>query len=248
MKNIVVLIHDDDGQEARLQCALDVTRALGGHLRCVDVSLFTVIPGDDYGASAILLADERQRESVNKTKIEKRLQHEAISWDWWDATGSLAGCLEEAAELADLIIVGRSDDNGLLADLDDTAATVLLKASAPVLAVPSTSHSLNITGHAMIAWDGSRSAVIALREAVSLLRLANRVTIVEVDDGSIELHGEEAAVYLSRHGIKPQVIIVPPIDKDAAQRLSVEVRNRKPDYLVMGGLGTAAYARAFSVV
>lgn len=38
MKNILLLVHDDDGQEVRLQAALDLVRALDGHLTCVDVT------------------------------------------------------------------------------------------------------------------------------------------------------------------------------------------------------------------
>ena len=38
MKNILLLIHDDQGQESRLQVALDVTRALGGHIIPQDLS------------------------------------------------------------------------------------------------------------------------------------------------------------------------------------------------------------------
>ncbi len=60
MKNILLLIHDDAGQEARLQAALDITRALGGHLKCVDVTPLTVIPDDAFGSdgSAVLLEHE----------------------------------------------------------------------------------------------------------------------------------------------------------------------------------------------
>lgn len=237
MKNIVVLIHDDDGQEARLQAALDVTRALNGHLRCVDVSRLIMLPGDDGGGSAMLLADERQRESVNKARLGRRLQHEMVSWDWQDTTGSLAGCVDDAAKLADLIVIDRSDDEGFFATLDDTASTVLLDSSAPVLAVPRDTRSFDVAGTAMIAWDGSRAAVRALREAVPLLRFARHVLIVEVDDGTIEIDGDDVAIYLSRHGITSQLIITYPVGNDASERLVKEVRDRKPEYLVMGGYG-----------
>jgi hypothetical protein len=42
MKNILLLVHDDVGQEARLQVALDVTRALTGHLESLDVAQTSV--------------------------------------------------------------------------------------------------------------------------------------------------------------------------------------------------------------
>ena len=71
MKNVLLLIHDDDGQEARLEVALDVVRAIGGHLTCLDVAVYTVLAGDDYGAgSATLYADECAREAKNKAKKE----------------------------------------------------------------------------------------------------------------------------------------------------------------------------------
>jgi hypothetical protein len=49
MKSIRLLVHDDEGQEARFQTALDLTRALAGHLTCIDVSMVTA---DTIGARA----------------------------------------------------------------------------------------------------------------------------------------------------------------------------------------------------
>lgn len=39
MKTVLLLGHNDAGQEARLQAALDLTRALSGHLICVDIPI-----------------------------------------------------------------------------------------------------------------------------------------------------------------------------------------------------------------
>src|SRR3546814_13462010 len=46
VKNILLLVHHDAGQEARLQAALDITRAVGGHLACIDVTPFPVVAGN----------------------------------------------------------------------------------------------------------------------------------------------------------------------------------------------------------
>ena len=51
MKNIMLLAHADDEQESRLQCALDVARAVEGHLNCLDVAA-TPIVYDDYVMNA----------------------------------------------------------------------------------------------------------------------------------------------------------------------------------------------------
>jgi len=68
MKNILLLVHDDEGQEARLQAALDLTRALDGHLSCIDMTVMPVIVGDYYagGDTAILLGEEREREGSDR--------------------------------------------------------------------------------------------------------------------------------------------------------------------------------------
>ena len=46
MKNILLLIHGDEGQEARYQSALDVARAVGGHLTCLDLTIIPEVMGD----------------------------------------------------------------------------------------------------------------------------------------------------------------------------------------------------------
>ena len=87
MKNILLLVHDDQGQEARLQVALDLTRAFGGHLSCLDVTILPALVGDYYGGAtggAMLLAEESDRETRNKAALEARLAHEDVSWDWQD--------------------------------------------------------------------------------------------------------------------------------------------------------------------
>ena len=66
MKNILLLVHDDAGQEARLQVALDLTRALGGHLTCIDVVRMVYGADGLYGSNVdFLLADEQTRETLN---------------------------------------------------------------------------------------------------------------------------------------------------------------------------------------
>ena len=42
MKSILVHIHEDAGQNARLQAALDTARYYSGHLTCLQAMLFAV--------------------------------------------------------------------------------------------------------------------------------------------------------------------------------------------------------------
>jgi nucleotide-binding universal stress UspA family protein len=238
MKNVLLLVHDDEGQEARLRAALDVVRAVEGHLTCLDVIVYPLFVGDDdYGAVGMLLQDERQTEGKNRLLLEPRIVAEGLPFDWVERTGSFSECLVEAAALADLIVVNRKLDAAFGPDMRGIASNVLLEAKKPILAVPEAIRPLDIKGHAFVAWDGSAVAIDALRAAIPLLDLARRVTILEVKQGDITTSAEDAATYLARNDILSDVLIVQPRDGSAATEILREIGLHKPDYLVMGGFG-----------
>ena len=239
MKNILLIVHDDAGQEARLQAALDVTRALEGHLTCLDVSIMPVLVGNYYDGdgAAMILADERAREATNQQRLEARLAHEDVSWDWIDAIGGLAPCVTDAAGMADLIVVNRRLDGFPTPDMRAAAGEIIVKSGRPILAVPDTAKGFDAVGAALVAWDGSACAMAALHAAVPLLRLAGSVILLEIDDGSIASSAEEAAAYLSRHGIHAVIRRVPCQDRKPSDVLLEQVRGGGVAYVVMGGFG-----------
>ncbi len=57
MKNVLLLVHDDVGQESRYQVALDLTRALQGHLMCLDVTYVPPWWGTGYYDEGYVIAD-----------------------------------------------------------------------------------------------------------------------------------------------------------------------------------------------
>ena len=245
MKNVLLVVHDDVGQEARLRAACGIVHALDGHLTCLDVAeIANLVGADDCGMSAVLLDEERARESVNRIELEARLRVEGLPWDWIDVTGSFTTCIADAAGLADLIVVNRRLDSFPIPDMRGIAAETLVKAGKPLLAVPETSRGIKLQGHAMIAWDGSGQACAALRGAVPLLALASKVTIVEVDDGSLLLPGAEAAAYLARYDIACTVDPRYPALLGAAGEMLRLIELSHPDYLVMGAFGHGRFHEA----
>jgi len=239
MKNVLVLMHDDVGQEARFQVALDCTRALGGHLTCVDVSIVPEFVGDyaDCGGSAMLIAEEQTREHANREHMEARLKTEGLPYDWIDECGFLSPSFRDAAALADLIVLNRELDEIRYPDMRKLISEVAHKLRKPIIAVPPTADALDLFGRALVAWDGSAQAEAALRAAVPLLQLAGEVTILEVDDGSLKLPASEAAEYLSRHGIKPVVRSESAAADLPSTILLDAIAKEHAAYLVMGGFG-----------
>ena len=239
MKNILVLIHDDTGQEARLQVALDITRMLNGHLTCLDVVIPPAAMTDDTLGGTVgvmLLADEISRERLNRTRLERRLTHEEVSWEWAEATGRIAPSLRDASQFADLIVVNRQLHDFPVPDMRAVAAEVIARSRKPVLAVPEDVRRLD-TECAMIAWNGSTSAMAGLHQAIPLLARSEHVLLVQVEDGTGDGSAEAAASYLSRHDIHVRIERVAALPSGVGPTLVDQAERHHAGLLVAGGFG-----------
>jgi nucleotide-binding universal stress UspA family protein len=247
MKNVLLLVHDDEGQETRLQAALDVTRALQGHLRCIDVTELPTLDFDDYTGSggAMLLANEREREARNKAALELRLASEDVPWDWSDVTDSISRGVLDAAALADIIVL--SGGAGSVSMARSIAGDILVHGRKPILAVPPALPHFAL-GRALVAWDGLASSAATMRACVPLLTLATDVEIFMVRDGAHRAEPAEAAEYLARHGIHAQIREIQD-DLHAPDVLILEhCDSWKPDYVLMGAYGRGRLMETFGGV
>jgi len=238
MRNVLVLVHDDDGQEARLQAALSVTRALSGHLTGLDVFVIPVIIADPWtGYSDGTLVQEASSDDVtNRTAIEARLAKEDVPWTMLNTTGDPALELRDAAELADLVVVNSHGTKESMVAERTIVGHVVTKSGRPVLAVPPQCKSFDVTGRALVAWDGSQAANEALRAAAPILALADEVMILVVNETDGPFSAEHAATYIARHGTEPRVIERTTGDP-IADTILEQARLSEADYIVMGAFG-----------
>lgn len=238
MKTLLVLAHEDSGQEARMQVAIDLARRLDAHLTCLDIVVLPPPYVDDSvgtSISATILESETEQEAANRAKLEPRLANEDIAWDWEERTGDLAATLCDAAQFADLVIVNRQLEDSLT-PMRSVAGSVVSGAGKPVLAVPE--HVRKFDDHcAVIAWDGSAAATAALRNAIPILKLMERVFLVEVTTTKADGWAEDAARYLSRHGIHARVERVDPLASGIARTLIAEAGRHGAGLIVAGGYG-----------
>lgn len=239
MKNVAVLIHSDEGQESRLQAALDVVRALHGHLIAIDVTAMNAMIEDPMiapGTAAIHLAEELDAQEDNRDRIKARLLMEDVPWTIAECIGDVASCLGSHTALTDLVVINTVFDGFPGGEMDGVVAS-MLRLSRPVLAVPCVTRGIALHGTALVAWDGSDEADAALRAAVPLLALAREVRILSIDRGAIKNPPELAASYLSRHGIRPDIAIVPAESGRIGQQILAQALQIEPSLIVMGGFG-----------
>jgi nucleotide-binding universal stress UspA family protein len=240
MKTILVHIDSDDGQDARLQAAFDLARAFGGHLHCLQVTPYSAYTMGDPGMggfpiTALIEAIEKQRHD-ERVAVEARLREEGVSWDWCSRDGGSAERLSEAARLADVVVM----NSGPFASAESMRLTltgdVAIHSPAPVVAVSPTSKGIAITGAALVAWDGSEEAAQAVRAALPMLKLAESVDILTVDEKPSDFRARDAAVWLSRHGINAEVM-ERPNDGGVEAVIRSVITERRSAWLVQGAYG-----------
>jgi hypothetical protein len=170
MKNILLLAHADRGQDARLRVAIDVARALHGHLTILDVSIIPEVVTDyvPMGGEALLLADEQARERRNIDDVRAAVERENVPFDLIAATGDLTTCIRDASGLTDLVVVNRELDHALYPNTLDVAGRLIVEAKLPVLAVPDDATGLKVSGHALML--GGRRGSAADRAAAAQTR------------------------------------------------------------------------------
>ncbi len=241
MKTILVQIDDDAGLEARLQAAFDLARAFSGHLLCLQVTPYAAYAIGDaamgaYPLTALVEAVAEERRKQRDT-VEQRLQQEGVSWEWWSRDGDTIDRIGEAARLADVVVMSAgpfANDAG--PRLSDTGG-VVIHAPVPVVAVPPQSQGFAVTGPALVAWNGSREAAMALRSALPLLRLAESVDILTVEEKQIDYRGRDAAAWLSRHGVGADVIERSSGGQPIDATIRAVIAERRSAFLVQGGYG-----------
>lgn len=246
MKDILLLAHDDTGQEARLQAALDLVRVLDGRLTCLDVIEVPVVGADAWvpGGHGVLVAEACEQDVAHRTRMKARLQREDVCWEWKDAAGDLSTCLREATGLADIIVASARGDSAFGLASHQHAAELVRRSKVPVLAVPDTLRRFDPTGRVLVAWDGSAHSVSALHAAVPLLRKAKSVIILEVKEDWIASPAENAAAYLSRHDIHAVVERRSKIAPSIAATIRDEIADKRIDYVVMGAFSHSRLTEA----
>ncbi len=267
IKTIVCAFGGETCELNALSSALSLARAGHAVLRVVHIAAPPLLP-DTMGIGAyataaygdgemidVLEEDERKltAEAENLTRdyceryaVTLRSDAEPIVMGQAQAffgstEGDVRVQLARRALAADLIVAGY--DNRPDGDLDVLIAG-LFDCVKPVLALPRTPGVvLSTTGFArtiVVAWDGSRAASRALREAVPHLIHAKEVYLVRVrgNDDAIDVESDIAAqAYLASHCIACEFVHPEKGHRSVGEAVLAEAVALGADLLVMGAYG-----------
>jgi nucleotide-binding universal stress UspA family protein len=249
IKSILLHILDDEFHDQRIETGLSLALACSAHLSCLHVT-----PIDAYAAfdkfGGLLVMDEvmrkvDERDAELRSKVEKRLAVDGVSWDFEQVQGSVASTLLRRAALADLVISAREPPHhDYLAPTIGFLGDLLARSRTPLFIPAFPQGNFDPCGTATVAWDGSIEAANAVRSSVGLLTLAREVRVVGIredrDDGRKSFPATDVLEYLSRHNIHAQLKIEDapaghPSQNVVSAMIVAETLGAGASYIVMGG-------------
>jgi len=142
---------------------------------------------------------------------------------------------------SDLLIVGQTDTASPIDGVPfDLPQQVLLNAGPPVLVVPYAGLFAQVGKRVLVAWKDTREAAHALRDALPLLRRAERATLVEVggvrDEPCLDDSLQAAAAWLASNQVAFEAHREIDLAGVAEQLLS-RASELGADLIVCGGYG-----------
>lgn len=241
MKSVLLHIQDDDAFDQRLQAALAVARATGGHLTCLHVTpVNAYVAFDGFGGVFVMndiIAALDENEKALQTKVERQLANEDVSWEYQQVTGDPVAVIVRRAALADILVTGREIHRGTSANTPiSLLGDLLRKARIPLLLPATGGNPPDLKGTALIAWDGSYEAANAVRQSVPLLKLAGDIRAIHIekrDDG--QFPSTALMEYLSRHDLSAELQVVARGENSTSDTILSEARRIGASYIVMGG-------------
>lgn len=228
-----ILVHADRGKgtATRLDTALSIARAHSGHVTMlIDTPIERYVTSDPFGGVIVatdLLKQAQADDDVLATQVLEDLKNEDVPFDVVQYELRPVDAFAAAGRFADLIVVGRESD---------FAGDLALATRAPVLVLGAGKPLAHPLGSVCIAWDGGDEAAAALRHAVPLIQDAGAVHVLTVVKDEGEFPATDALRYLSRHGIKAELVELP--RKGTIEETLLDAASeRGADLLVMGAYG-----------
>lgn len=213
VKTILVHIQNDESLEHRVETALSLARASSAHLYCLHVIPSQAYVVSDRIGGIFVMADIMNALEADEARIrqgvEAKLREEDVSWEYHQLAGDVTSVIISSAALADLVVVGREPHNSGFSGSNTSLFGDLLHRSRTPFIIPSDERtSIDPTGMALIAWDGSYEAANAVRMSVGLLKMAAGVQLVRVEEAKDEKFPSTRVLeYLSRQGVHAELVL-----------------------------------------
>jgi nucleotide-binding universal stress UspA family protein len=251
IKDILVHLDGSAEDEVRLAHGEAVASAQGAHLTGIFTNplpeLLITTPMDGGAATAQVLAEIEQQarlegDTVNR-RLSERLARLGVSNELRrvEATpGGLSAAVASQARCADLFVATRPYREAGAPLWDELIEAVLFGSGRGLLLVPPERPPQGRpVASVLVAWNQSREAARAVREALSFIEKATRTVILLVDPEPDDAIEPGIAKHLLRHGAAAEIANVEGRGHRVGEVILDEAGRVSADLVVMGGYGHA---------
>jgi nucleotide-binding universal stress UspA family protein len=248
LKHLLVHIPSEGPVRSVIDGAISLAMARNANLYAVSAGYQTAELGlatDGGAALASMFAIEQQRALARANAALAIFEAEARNADisytvqaLADLPGDTAAGLVALARLYDLTIVQQPDFDRTTFD-NTMSQELLFQSGGPVLFVPKTHKGPLELKRIGIAWDGSRLAARAVRDAAPFLTRAQAITIICINEKPEAPNASAAALaaHLARHGLTARIERASADHADIQPMLLSIAADTGLDLMVMGGYG-----------
>ena len=258
-RSILTVVTDPTRTDAAIAGAASVAATQDAHLDILALGVDRTQVGYSYiGSGAVVLQAAIDRAESDAKEVEAAArralaaQQPTLRWTVEAAftqLGALTDLVAQRARFADLVILPRPYGAAQGAEAEAVVEAALFEGRAPVLVLPDTGAGRAATPRrAVIAWNQSAEAMVAVRKALPLLKQADLVNIAVIDPPQ---HGPERSdpggmlcQMLVRHGVKAEVSVLARTLPRISDILARHVRDQNADLLVMGAYGHSRFREA----
>jgi nucleotide-binding universal stress UspA family protein len=202
----------------------------------LETVVFQVQEADDlYGAAL-----------AQRAEWQQRLVTHGVSGEWLVAQGEPVEAICHAARWCDLVVAERPQLNADAPIGWGTVSRTVFGAGVPVVVVPDSAKPTSIGERIVIAWNHSREAARAIRDALPLLRLAEKIVVLDGAEqqsliGARHLPPLDLPAYFARHGIVAEFRGFQPT-ADYGAGILASAHGVGADLIVMGAWGHSRIA------
>jgi len=247
-RNILVHIPSERPVRPVIEVAISLAMARRSHLDAVAIgyesmgAVGTLVGSGGAAVAAVVEAEqvraqERADTAISVFEVEAKLAEIAYGVRSLTAipaeVGETVGAL---ARLYDMTVVLQPDSSKYSYD-NDIPREILFNSGGPILMVPYTHKGPLDTHHVGIAWNGSRVAARALRDAMPFMMGAKAVTVIAVNEEPGEASSDQLVGHLARRGIAARVQRLAVEHGDVQAAILSIAAESSMGLLVMGGYG-----------
>ncbi len=246
LKDLLVHVDNDPTSSSRVDVAVALAAKHGAHLTGLHAMGWPRLPGyleaelpPSFREEQRLHLEELARQA--EERFHDRARRRGVRAEWRVSIGDIVGTTKLHARYADLTVVGQGRDLvNAPYDLAFLPEELALGVGRPVLVVPRYGTFEAVGERILIAWNGSREATRAVHDAIPLLKLATKVTVLSIDPDAHtgpRVPSADIALHLARHGVAAEAASDVGIDIGVGDLLLSRAADLSIDLIVMGAYG-----------